>query len=91
MVMNLMAVKALIECGVEFNKRVRFIVGCAEETTWECMNAYSELEEMPATGYTPDANFPVIHAEKTIVRFDWCKNIYFFYYKVHKVRILSTH
>ncbi len=70
MVMNLMAVKALIECGVEFNKRVRFIVGCAEETTWECMNAYSELEEMPATGYTPDANFPVIHAEKTIVRFD---------------------
>ncbi len=73
MVMNLMAVKALIECGVEFNKRVRFIVGCAEETTWECMNAYSELEEMPATGYTPDANFPVIHAEKTIVRFDGLK------------------
>ncbi len=73
MVMNLMAVKALIECGVEFNKRVRFIVGCAEETTWECMNAYSELEEMPATGYTPDANFPVIHAEKTIVRYDGIK------------------
>lgn len=73
MVMNLMAVKALIECGVEFTKRVRFIVGCAEETTWECMNAYSELEEMPATGFTPDANFPVIHAEKTIVRFDGLK------------------
>lgn len=73
MVMNLMAVKALIECGVEFNKRVRFIVGCAEETTWECMNAYTDLEEMPTTGFTPDANFPVIHAEKTIVRFDGVK------------------
>lgn len=73
MVMNLMAVKALIESGVEFKKRVRFIVGCAEETTWECMNAYTELEEMPTTGYTPDANFPVIHAEKTIVRFDAVK------------------
>ncbi len=73
MVMNLMAVKALIESGVEFTKRVRFIVGCAEETTWECMNAYSELEEMPSTGFTPDANFPVIHAEKTIVRFDGIK------------------
>lgn len=73
MVMNLMAVKALIDCGVEFTKRVRFIVGCAEETTWECMNAYSEFEEMPTTGYTPDANFPVIHAEKTIVRFDGVK------------------
>lgn len=74
MVMNLMALKALIESGVEFTKRVRFIVGCAEETTWECMNAYSEIEEMPATGYTPDANFPVIHAEKTILRFDGSKN-----------------
>lgn len=73
MVMNLMAVKALIESGVEFTKRVRFIVGCAEETTWECMNAYTELEEMPTTGFTPDANFPVIHAEKTIVRFDGVK------------------
>ncbi len=73
MVMNLMAIKALLDSGVEFNKRVRFIVGCAEETTWECMNAYSELEEMPTTGYTPDANFPVIHAEKTIVRFDAVK------------------
>ncbi|WOO87578.1 Sapep family Mn(2+)-dependent dipeptidase [Mollicutes bacterium LVI A0039] len=73
MVMNLMAVKTLLECGVEFNKRVRFIVGCAEETTWECMNAYTELEEMPTTGFTPDANFPVIHAEKTIVRFDGVK------------------
>ncbi len=74
MVMNLMAIKALLESGVEFTKRVRFIVGCAEETTWECMNAYSEIEEMPATGYTPDANFPVIHAEKTILRFDANKN-----------------
>ncbi len=74
MVMNLMAVKALIECNVEFTKRVRFIVGCAEETTWECMNAYTAVEEMPTTGFTPDANFPVIHAEKTIVRFDGVKS-----------------
>ncbi len=73
MVMNLMALKTLIDCGVEFNKRVRFIVGCAEETTWECMDAYAKNEEMPTTGYTPDANFPVIHAEKTIVRFDAIK------------------
>ncbi len=27
-------------------------------------------EEAPDLGYTPDANFPIIHAEKTIVQFD---------------------
>lgn len=70
LVINLMAVKSLIELGHVFTKRVRFIIGTAEETTWECINKYNELEEMPTVAYTPDANFPCINAEKTIHHFD---------------------
>lgn len=70
LVVNLMAVKSLIQLGYEFPMRVRFILGCAEETTWECINKYNELEEMPTEAYTPDANFPCINAEKTIHHFD---------------------
>ncbi len=70
MVMNLMAIKALLSAGVKFDKRVRLIFGCAEETTWECMNKYVELEEMPSIAFSPDANFPLINAEKTIHHFD---------------------
>ncbi len=70
MLLNLMAVKALVDLGFEFNRRVRFILGTAEETTWEGINAYNAKEEQPALGYTPDANFPIINAEKTICQFD---------------------
>lgn len=75
MVLNLMAIKALINAGVEFNKRIRLVVGTAEETTWECINKYVELEEMPSISYSPDAEFPLINAEKTIVQFDLKSNI----------------
>ncbi len=70
MILNVMAVKALVELGHEFTKRVRFIVGTAEETTWEGINAYNAKEEQPDLGYSPDANFPIINAEKTIVQYD---------------------
>lgn len=70
MLLNLMGIKALVESGHKFNRRVRFILGTAEETTWEGINAYNAKEEAPELGYSPDANFPIINAEKTIVQFD---------------------
>ncbi len=70
MVISLMGIKALLDLGYTFEKRVRLIVGTAEETTWEGINAYVAKEEMPDTGFSPDANFPVINAEKTIVQYD---------------------
>ncbi len=70
LVINLMAIKALQAAGVEFNKRIRIVVGCAEETTWECITKYAENEEMPNIAFSPDADFPVINAEKTIHQFD---------------------
>jgi succinyl-diaminopimelate desuccinylase len=64
----LFAVKALLEAGVKFNKRVRFIFGADEETLWRCINRYKETEEAPTVGFSPDARFPLIYAEKGLLQ-----------------------
>lgn len=65
----LFATKALMNLGVSFNKRVRFIFGTDEETLWRCMNRYCELEEIPSMGFTPDSTFPLVYAEKGLLQF----------------------
>ena len=65
----LFATKALINLGVSFNKRIRFIFGTDEETLWRCMNRYCELEEIPSMGFTPDSTFPLVYAEKGLLQF----------------------
>jgi predicted dipeptidase len=65
---SLFAVKALLDAGVKFNKRVRFIFGTDEETLWRCINRYKEKEETPALGFSPDARFPLIYAEKGLLQ-----------------------
>jgi len=64
----LFAVKALMDAGVTFNKRVRFIFGTDEETLWRCINRYKEKEELPGLGFSPDARFPLIFAEKGLLQ-----------------------
>lgn len=64
------AIKALLDAGVTFNKRVRIIIGCDEETTWKCMDRYFQTEEQPTFGFSPDANFPIVNAEKGITMLD---------------------
>lgn len=61
------AAKALLEEGYTPKKRLRFILGCDEESGWKCMDRYFETEEVPAMGFSPDADFPVINCEKGIV------------------------
>jgi succinyl-diaminopimelate desuccinylase len=65
---SLFAVKALMDAGVTFNKRVRFIFGTDEETLWRCINRYNAKEEMPSFGFSPDARFPVTYAEKGLLQ-----------------------
>ncbi len=65
----LYAVKALIDAGVTFNKRIRFIFGTDEETLWRCIRRYTEKEEMPSMGFSPDSRFPVTYAEKGLLQF----------------------
>jgi succinyl-diaminopimelate desuccinylase len=65
---SMFAVKALLDAGVKFNKRIRFILGTDEETLWRCINRYKEKEETPTLGFSPDARFPLIYAEKGLLQ-----------------------
>lgn len=68
---TLFAMKALLDSGVPLAKRIRFIFGLAEEVgDWPDMEYYKRTEELPAYGFTPDANFPAIYGEKGIARFN---------------------
>jgi len=65
---SLFAVRALMDAGVKFNKRIRFIFGADEETLWRCINRYKEKEELPGMGFSPDSRFPVTFAEKGLLQ-----------------------
>jgi succinyl-diaminopimelate desuccinylase len=58
------ALKMIKEAGLPVSKRIRLIMGTDEETRWRCMDYYLKHEEMPTVGFTPDAEFPIITAEK---------------------------
>lgn len=63
---SLYAMKAVME-NCQINKRVRLILGLDEERSWKCINYYKEHEEIPTIGFSPDADFPCIYAEKAIL------------------------
>lgn len=50
------------------DKRIRIIVGLDEESGSACMEHYVKHEEIPKNGFTADADFPAIYAEKGIAR-----------------------
>lgn len=64
----LFAVRALMDAGVRFDKRVRFIFGTDEESLWRGIKHYKANEELPAMGFTPDARFPLVYAEKGLLQ-----------------------
>lgn len=66
-VASLYAMKAVSEIANNLNKRVRLILGLNEEKSWKCINRYKQTEEYPTVGFSPDANFPAIYAEKGIL------------------------
>lgn len=58
------AVKLLKELNLPIKHNIRLIFGTDEESGMSCMKHYREVEKMPRIGFAPDANFPIIHAEK---------------------------
>ena len=64
----LYAVKSLLDQGVTFTKRIRFIFGTDEETLWRCMNRYNQIEEKADLGFAPDSSFPLTYAEKGLLQ-----------------------
>ena len=69
-VASLYAMKTILDLKLKLNKRVRLILGTNEESGWECMDYYNKNAESPTLAFSPDAVFPVIHAEKGILVFD---------------------
>ena len=63
----LYALKALKDEGFQPTRTIKLIVGCNEENGWECIHHYNKVSSLPKEGFTPDANFPVIYAEKGIL------------------------
>lgn len=63
----LYALKALKDEGIPLNRKIKLIVGCNEECGWKCIDHYNEVATMPEEGFTPDADFPAIYAEKGIL------------------------
>ncbi|WP_342515242.1 dipeptidase PepV [Sporosarcina sp. FSL K6-1522] len=60
------AMQMVKESGLALNKRVRLIIGTDEESGFRCVDRYFEKESMPTIGFAPDADFPIINAEKGI-------------------------
>ncbi|MBU9673043.1 dipeptidase PepV [Planococcus sp. CP5-4] len=61
-----LALKMVKDAGFEFKRRVRLIIGTDEESGFRCVERYFQTEEMPDIGFAPDADFPIINAEKGI-------------------------
>ena len=64
----LYALKAMRESGVPLKRRFRLILGLDEESGSRCITHYNKTEEEPVFSFSPDAEFPVVNAEKGILR-----------------------
>ena len=65
---SLYAMKALRDSGVPLKRRFRLILGLDEESGSRCITHYNKFEEEPEFSFSPDAEFPVVNAEKGILR-----------------------
>ena len=65
----LYALKALKDEGITPKRQIKLILGCNEESGWQCIEHYKKVATLPKEGFTPDADFPVIYAEKGILHF----------------------
>ena len=69
--------KLLKDNGLLKGYRVRFVAGGDEERGSSCLNYYFHTLHKPASdyGFTPDADFPLIYAEKGITHFTVSREI----------------
>ena len=74
MLASMYALKILLDNGAKLNKRIRFIFCTDEESLWRGVKKYIEKEEHPKYGFTPDADFPLLYAEKGLVEYDLITN-----------------
>lgn len=65
--MSFFAMKELLEEEKDLPCRIRLILGTDEERTCSCVEHYDANCEIPDFAITPDAEYPVIYAEKGIL------------------------
>lgn len=65
----LYGLKAIKDLNLPLTKRVRIILGTNEETGCGEIGYYLQKEKAPVMAFTPDAEFPIIYAEKGILNF----------------------
>ncbi|MCR3954889.1 MAG: M20/M25/M40 family metallo-hydrolase [Gudongella sp.] len=63
-IMSLYAMKAVLDSGVKFNRKVWLIIGTSEEGEWTDMETFKKEFTVPDFGYSPDGEFPVFNIEK---------------------------
>lgn len=59
----LYGMKALLDLGVVFHKKIRLIIGTSEEGTWTDMQNFKNEFRSPDYGFTPDGDFPIYNME----------------------------
>lgn len=72
---SLFALKALQQSGLPLKRRIRIIFGTDEESGSRDMPCYCRTQELPVMGFTPDASYPAIFAEKGILTFAFTKKV----------------
>lgn len=73
---SLYALKAIQDLGIKLDRRIRVIYGTDEETGFGCVYHYIDSgQELPVAGFTPDAEYPAIFAEKGMLGFTFSKKI----------------
>ncbi len=71
----LFAARAIKELGLPIRRRVRVVFGCNEESGFRCVKHYFEQEEAPTYGFAPDAEWPLIYAEKGVANITFSQRL----------------
>lgn len=71
----LFGLKAVKDLKLPLSKKVRIIFGTNEETGSKEIEHYLKKEKPPVSGFTPDAEYPIIFAEKGLTEFKIVKDL----------------
>lgn len=71
----LYAVKAVKESGINMSKNLRLIFGTNEENGSADLARYRRSEALPEMLFTPDGSYPLINAEKGMLRISYTAEI----------------
>lgn len=78
-VICLYGMKALMDLGTVFHKKIWLIIGTGEESDWTDMASYKKEFPCPDYGFSPDGDFPVYNIENgyadVLLEFDESENI----------------